>query len=96
VSGTGIKMKTLEAMARGKAMIGFPNAFRGVPAESGLQALIADNPADFARMLEQLIDDKPRRRAIGLAGRDLIHTDFDPAILGERLASIYPVARRLR
>jgi glycosyltransferase involved in cell wall biosynthesis len=96
VSGTGIKMKTLEAMARGKAMIGFPNAFRGVPAENGLQALIADNPVDFARLLEQLIDDGPRRRAIGLAGRDLIRTDFDPAILGERLASIYPVAGRLR
>lgn len=92
-SGTGIKVKTLDAMAHGKAMIGFRNAFRGVPVENGLQAMIADRPADFARLFEQLIDDEPRRRALGFAARDLIRTSFDPAILGERLAGVYARCR---
>jgi polysaccharide biosynthesis protein PslH len=88
-SGTGIKVKTLDAMAHGKAMIGFRTAFRGVTVESGLHAMIADTPEDFARMFEQLIDDGPRRRAIGAAARDLIRTNFDPTILGARLAQVY-------
>jgi glycosyltransferase involved in cell wall biosynthesis len=88
-SGTGIKVKTLDAMAHGKPMIGFRGAFRGVPIEHGVQAMIADTPADFARLFEQLIDDEPRRRAIGAAARDLIRTNFDPTILGERLARVY-------
>ena len=94
-SGTGIKIKTLDAMAHGKAMIGFRNAFRGVPVENGVQAMIADTPADFARLFEQLIDDESRRLEIGAAARDLIRTSFDPAILAERLARVYAhVAQR--
>src|SRR5260221_506632 len=48
-SGTGIKIKTLDAMAHGKPMLGFSAAFRGVPVENGVQAMIAETPADFAR-----------------------------------------------
>ena len=96
-SGTGIKIKTLDAMAHGKAMIGFPGTFRGVPVENGVQAMIADTPADFARLFEQLIDDEPRRRAIGSAARDFIRLHFDPAILGQYLVNIYAeVARETR
>jgi glycosyltransferase involved in cell wall biosynthesis len=88
-SGTGIKIKTLDAMAHGKPMIGFPSAFRGVPVERGLHAMIAGTPAAFARCFEQLIDDEPRRRAIGAAARQFIHMHFDPAILGARLVDVY-------
>jgi glycosyltransferase involved in cell wall biosynthesis len=88
-SGTGIKVKTLDAMAHGRAVIGFRAAFRGVTVENGLHAMIADTQEDFARMFEQLIDDGPRRGAIGAAARDLIRTNFDPTILGARLAQVY-------
>jgi polysaccharide biosynthesis protein PslH len=88
-SGTGIKVKTLDAMAHGKAMIGFRGAFRGVAAEHGLHAMIADTPADFARVFEQLIDDEPQRSALGAAARRLIRTSFDPAMLGGRLLEVY-------
>ncbi|MGH9423587.1 MAG: glycosyltransferase, partial [Thermoanaerobaculia bacterium] len=88
-SGTGIKIKTLDAMAHGKPMIGFRGAFRGVPVEHGVQAMIAETPADFARMFEQLIDDEPRRRSIGSAARDFLRLHFDPSILGPRLANVY-------
>ncbi|MEA2336277.1 MAG: polysaccharide biosynthesis protein PslH, partial [Thermoanaerobaculia bacterium] len=88
-SGTGIKIKTLDAMAHGKAMLGFRGAFRGVPAQSGVHAMVADSPAELARLFEQLIDDEPRRRAIGLAAQELIRTDFAPALLGKRLADVY-------
>jgi glycosyltransferase involved in cell wall biosynthesis len=94
-SGTGIKVKTLDAMAHGKPMIGFQGTFRGVPVESGVHAIVAETPAGFARALEQLIDDESRRRSISLAARDFIRTHFDPTILAERLANVYAsVAQR--
>jgi len=93
-SGTGIKIKTLDAMANGKAMLGFPGAFRGVPVENGVHASIAETPADFARFFEQLMADEPRRRAIGSAARELIRTTFDPVILGARLAEVYSQTHR--
>jgi len=88
-SGTGIKIKTLDAMAYGKPMIGFRGAFRGVPVEHGVHAMIAESPADFARLFDELIDDAPRRRAIGIAAREMIRTRFDPAMLGARLRDVY-------
>jgi len=91
-SGTGIKIKTLDAMAYGKPMIGFRGAFRGVPVEHGVHAMIAESPADFARLFDELIDDAPRRHAIGVAAREMIRTRFDPVMLGVRLRDVYASA----
>jgi len=88
-SGTGIKIKTLEAMAHGKPIIGFLGAFRGVPVEHGIHALIANSPEEFARLLEGLIFDRERRREIGALAREFVRVNFDPATLAERLVSLY-------
>jgi glycosyltransferase involved in cell wall biosynthesis len=88
-SGTGIKIKTLEAMAHGKPMLGFVGAFRGVPIEHGVHALIANSPEEFARLFEGLISDRARRREIGGLAREFVRMNFDPAILAARLVSVY-------
>lgn len=88
-SGTGIKIKTVEAMAHGKPIIGFAGAFRGVPAKHGVHALIANSPEEFARLFEELIFDPARRCEIGAAARKLIELNYDPAILGPRLMHVY-------
>jgi glycosyltransferase involved in cell wall biosynthesis len=89
ISGTGIKIKTLEAMAHGKPIIGFVDAFRGVPVEHGVQALIANSPEEFARLFEGLIFDSARRCKIGAAAREFVRLNFDPATLAARLMSVY-------
>jgi glycosyltransferase involved in cell wall biosynthesis len=88
-TGTGIKIKTLEAMAHGKPMIGFSGAFRGVPVESNKHALIADTPADFARLFEALLLDQTMQRRIGAAAREFVRLHFDPQYLGARLIQVY-------
>ena len=88
-SGTGIKIKTLEAMAHGKPMIGFRGAFRGVPVEHGVNALITDSPEEFARLFQELISDPARRREIGAQAREFVHLNFNPDTLGARLVSVY-------
>ena len=88
-TGTGIKIKTLDAMAHGKPMVGFKGAFRGVPIESGKHALVAETPADFARLLESLFSDEALRQQIGAAGREFVQTHFDPKLLGAELVEVY-------
>ncbi len=88
-SGTGIKIKTLEAMAHGKPMIGFVGAFRGVPVEHGVHALIANSPEEFARLFVELAVDRARRREMGALARELVRVNFDPATLAVRLVSVY-------
>jgi glycosyltransferase involved in cell wall biosynthesis len=88
-TGTGIKTKTLEAMANGKPIIGFPNSFRGVPAENGRHAMIVNSNEEFARQFEKLIDDAELRRRMGDAAREFIRVTFNPQTLGERLIEAY-------
>lgn len=89
VSGTGIKIKTLQAMAQAKPIIGFAGAFRGVPVQHGVHALIAKSPEDFARLLEELVLDQKSRSEIGAAAREFVRVNFDPARLAARLMSVY-------
>jgi len=53
VSGTGISIKTVEALALGKAFVGTPKAYRGMPMDrieqTGLRAY--ETPKDFADAL---------------------------------------------
>jgi len=94
-TGTGIKTKTLEAMANGKPIIGFRNSFRGVPVENGKHALIADSNEEFARLFEKLVADPVLRNRLGEAARDFIRENFNPKTLGARLMSAYSTAAQL-
>lgn len=94
-TGTGIKTKTLEAMANGKPIIGFRNSFRGVPVENGKHALIADSNEEFARLFEKLVSEPALRQRLGEAARDFISEKFNPKILGPHLIAAYSSAAEL-
>ena len=47
-SGTGIKNRTVHAMALGVVVIGSPAALEGVPVEDGVNALVCRNEKEFA------------------------------------------------
>ena len=91
-TGTGIKTKTQEAMANAKPMVGFPNSFRGVPAENGKHAFIVTSNEEFARQLEALIADPELRRRVGKFARDFIEVTFNPKTLGQQLINAYSEA----
>jgi hypothetical protein len=63
VAGAGIAIKTLESMAAGKAIVGTPLAFRGLP-DGFIAALPAETePARFAEAIVRLITDSMARKA---------------------------------
>ena len=52
--GTGFKKKTLDYLLYGKPVIGTHVAFQGFAVRDGLNALVEDNPNEFAKRIEEL------------------------------------------
>jgi glycosyltransferase involved in cell wall biosynthesis len=70
--GGGTRLKILEALAMGKAVVATRVGAEGLPIVPGEHFLQADSPADFAQAVVTLLKDPGRRRALGMAGRRLV------------------------
>jgi len=68
--GGGMRVKVLEALAAGKAIVATPRALAGLELVPGTHALVADTDADLSDALAELLEDPERRRRIGSAARD--------------------------
>jgi glycosyltransferase involved in cell wall biosynthesis len=70
--GGGIKVKLVEALALGKAVVSTSFGKAGVGVEHGRHLLIADSAEQFAAALLQLLGDFELRRRLGEAGRKYV------------------------
>jgi glycosyltransferase involved in cell wall biosynthesis len=77
--GGGVRVKVLEAMGAGKAVVGTTRALEGTGALAGDFALAADDDASFAAAVSRLIDDPSARRALGAAARAHVLDALSPA-----------------
>lgn len=87
--GGGIKIKVLEAMACGKAVVTTSVGAEGITAANGEAFLVADGPADFAEAVVALLSDKDRRAALGDQARQVIERRFSWQRLCDDLDVIY-------
>lgn len=74
--GTGLKVKTVDALSRGKAIVATPSAVEGIAIEDETPFEVADSWAEFAERVVDLIGDAARRsgleqRALAYAARHL-------------------------
>lgn len=76
-SGSGLKVKVLEAMALGRVVLGTSIALEGIPAQDGRQVLLANTPEDFVRQVSFLLEKPELATQLGTAARDLIQSAFD-------------------
>ncbi|MGH9735287.1 MAG: glycosyltransferase family 4 protein [Candidatus Acidiferrales bacterium] len=67
--GSGTRIKILEGCAAGKAVVSTSVGAEGLALEPGREILLADDPAEIARSVIELLRDSERRNAIGAAGR---------------------------
>lgn len=65
LAGSGIRIKILEAMAAGKAVVTTSIGSEGIMIEPGKNIMIADNSDEFAKKLLTLLDDNELRKSMG-------------------------------
>jgi polysaccharide biosynthesis protein PslH len=75
-SGTGQRVKLLEAFAMGSAVVTTSTGASGFPITPGIEAMIADNAADFSSRLRELLSSENRRRQMGSKARQMIQRHF--------------------
>lgn len=91
--GGGTRLKILEALAMGKAVVSTSLGAEGLRVEHGRHLLIADDPASFARAVSDLLSDEALRTSLGRAGRALVERRYDWEAIGESLlTAIAPLA----
>jgi glycosyltransferase involved in cell wall biosynthesis len=67
--GGGMRVKVLEALAAGKAVVATPLAAEGLDVTPGDQLEIAETEDDFRRVLTHLLSEEEARRALGTRAR---------------------------
>jgi polysaccharide biosynthesis protein PslH len=67
--GGSMRMKVLEPLAAGKALVATPRAAEGVEAAAGEQYVLAADEDELVEALVRLLLDRDRRRALGASAR---------------------------
>ena len=75
--GGGSRIKILEALAMGKAVVSTSVGAEGLAVKDGVHLLFADTPALFAERTIELLASSERRRVLGEAGRKLVEERYD-------------------
>jgi glycosyltransferase involved in cell wall biosynthesis len=75
--GGGMRVKVLEALAAGKALVASPMAVDGLSLASGDHVVLASTDAEFAREIAALLDDPARRVSIARAARRWARENLD-------------------
>jgi sugar transferase (PEP-CTERM/EpsH1 system associated) len=102
-AGGGTRLKILEAMALGRAVVTTTIGCEGLAARAGEQLLVADGASAFADQTVRLLRDDALRAKLVAAGRQLVTTQYDWDALAEQQMRIYdqvlarfnPVARHM-
>ena len=89
LSGSGIRVKIIEAMSIGKTVVSTTVGAQGIKCKDGEHILIADTPDDFVRQVKRCVEDQEFCSQVGKNAFDLIANEYDNRILTEQLLSFY-------
>jgi len=93
-SGSGMRIKVLEAMAMGKPVIATPLGAGGVAVAPGENILIASDPDELAQLVVRCMNDDALAERIGRAARALVVERYDPDVLARHLIAFYETLLR--
>lgn len=88
-AGSGTRLKILEAMAMGKAIVSTRIGAEGIGLVDGDSACLADTPDEFAAAIGRLLDDPELRHRLGRRARLLAEQQYGWTVIGERLLATY-------
>lgn len=86
---SGVRIKILEAWARGVPVVATPAALAGLEVEDGREALVAREPREFAAAIRRLLEEPGLAAALIQEGLRARRERHDPAAIGARLLEEY-------
>jgi glycosyltransferase involved in cell wall biosynthesis len=89
LSGSGMRVKLLEAFAAGIPVVSTTLGAEGLAEKDGEICALAEDPAEFARKIVELFNDAEKARKLACRGREQVVATRDMRVLTERLVDSY-------
>jgi succinoglycan biosynthesis protein ExoO len=80
IMGTGLKIKLIEALAHGKAIVATTVTLQGVEPDVGPAVMVADEPEAFASAVVRLLSDSSLRTSMGQAALAVAASRYSAAV----------------
>jgi polysaccharide biosynthesis protein PslH len=93
LSGSGTRVKILEAWAAGTPVVSTTVGAQGLIIKNGEDLVVADDPREFAAKISQLLDSPEERQRIGSNGRVVFERCYTWRAAWERLGTVFETAR---
>ncbi|MCC6180644.1 MAG: glycosyltransferase family 4 protein [Bacteroidia bacterium] len=88
-SGSGLRIKLVEGLAYGKAIVTTSIGAEGIPYTNNQHILIADTAQAFADAILELLDNDSKKQAMQQQARLLAEQHFDYKLIGKNLIEFY-------
>jgi len=89
LSGSGMRIKIIEGMAMGKAIITTSIGTEGIPTTDMENILIADKPQDVIAKTDYLLNNPSEITTLGLSARNFITDNYSDKVLAKKLTEFY-------
>lgn len=89
LSGSGMRIKIVEAMALGKCVLSTSVGAEGVEAHNNRDFLLADTPKHWVEILGNLHENSTRADEIARNGQNFIKENYRLDVIGEKLLHFY-------
>ena len=89
LDGGGTKLKILDALAMGKAVVSTSIGCEGIRVRPGENILVADSAPDMADAILEVLSDNNLRAKLGSAGRSLVERAYTWDVIGAHLEQAY-------
>jgi glycosyltransferase involved in cell wall biosynthesis len=88
-SGSGLRIKIIEGMAYGKAIVSTTIGAEGINYSDGKNIFIADNAKDFTERVIELLTDNDKRKQLEQNAAEFARNEFDNLLVVSRLVEFY-------
>lgn len=87
--GGGTRLKILDAMALGKAIVSTSIGCEGIEVKNGTHLIIENDPRRFAEAIVELLVNGQKRLTLGKNARQLVEEKYDWGVITQDLEEIY-------
>jgi glycosyltransferase involved in cell wall biosynthesis len=87
--GGGTRLKILDALAMGKAIVATTMALEGIDVEPEKEVLVADTPDQFVGQVGRLVRNADLCRRLSVAGRSFVERHFAWPVIGDQMEQAF-------